>query len=109
MDEVNQPDNEREPESFGSVMREMRYQKGMGIKKLAPELGVDYTYISRIENNQALPSENVIEKLAEYFGQDKDELMILADRIPCDVMEILRRNPKKALQLIRENFKENVK
>ena len=109
MDKVNQPDNTKEPDSFGSILREMRYQKGMGIKKLAPEVGVDYTYISRIENNQVLPSEDVIKRLAEYFGQDKDELMIRADRIPRDIMEILRRNPKETLSLIRENFEANGK
>jgi len=94
--------------SFGAKIREMRYQRGIGIKKLAPELGVDYSYLSRIENNKVLPSAEIIERFAKYFNQDKDELMILADRVPEDVMRILRERPKETLALLRESFKANV-
>ena len=90
--------------TFGSIMRELRKKKGIGIKKLAPDLNLDYTYLSRIENDKVYPSEHVIEKIANYFEYDKDELMLKADRIPKDIKEILRDNPQEALSYLRERF-----
>ena len=99
-----QPDNRNVPTSFGSRIRDLRYQKGIGIKKLAPELGVDYSYLSRLENEKVLPSVEIIDRLSKYFGHDKDELMLLADKVPKDVMQILREHPREALALLRESF-----
>ncbi len=99
-----QPDNRNEPTSFGSRIRELRYQRGIGIKRLAPELGVDYSYLSRLENEKVAPSTKMIDRLSEYFDQNKDELMLLADKVPKDVMQILREHPREALALLRESF-----
>ena len=97
-------DNRNESTSFGSRIRELRYQRGIGIKKLAPELGVDYSYLSRLENEKVVPSAKLIERLSEYFDQNKDELMLLADKVPKDVMQILREHPREALALLRQSF-----
>ena len=41
----------------GDILRQLRANKGVGIKRLAPELGVTYTYLSKLENNEeGLPS-----------------------------------------------------
>lgn len=90
--------------TFGSLMRMLRQQQGVGIKRLASDLDVDYTYISRIENGKATPSEKVINKFSDYFRYDKDELMILADKIPEDIKRILRENPREALAYLRGRF-----
>ena len=73
-----QPDNRNESTSFGSRIRELRYQRGIGIKRLAPELGVDYSYLSKLENEKALPSAKIIDRLSKYFDHNEDELMLLA-------------------------------
>lgn len=99
-----QPNNRNESTSLGSKIRELRYQRGIGIKKLAPELGVDYSYLSRLENEKAVPSAKIIDRLSEYFDQNKDELMLLADKVPKDVMQILREHPREALALLRQSF-----
>ena len=99
-----QPDNRNESTSFGSRIRELRYQRGIGIKRLAPELGVDYSYLSRLENEKALPSAKIIDRLSKYFDHNKDELMLLAEKVPKDVMQILREHPREALALLRESF-----
>jgi transcriptional regulator with XRE-family HTH domain len=92
--------------TFGSMLRKLRYRQGIGIKRLAPELDVDYTYLSRLENDKAAPSEEVIDRISRYFNQDKDELMLLADKVPEDVKQILRENPREALEYLRERFAE---
>jgi transcriptional regulator with XRE-family HTH domain len=94
-------------DSFGAKIRQFRYQKGIGIKKLALQLGVDYSYLSKIENGKVPASAGIVERLSEYFDCNRDELMLLADKVPRDVMQILRENPQEALALLRESFPTN--
>jgi len=88
--------------SFGDTMRRLRHEKGVGIKTAAPYLDVSYTYLSKIENDKAVPSGELIERMANYYGADRDELFALADRIPDDVRLILRENPVEAADLLRQ-------
>jgi transcriptional regulator with XRE-family HTH domain len=90
--------------SFGSLLRKLRYQQDIGIKKLASEIDVDYAYLSRIENDKIKPSERAIEKISKYFNYSKDELMILGDKIPEDIRSILKENPEEAMGYLREKF-----
>ena len=90
--------------SFGNLLRKLRYQKDIGIKKLAAEINVDYAYLSRIENDKLKPSERAIERISKYFNYSKDELMILGDKIPDDIKAILRENPEEAMSYLREKF-----
>lgn len=90
--------------TFGSLLRGLRYSQGIGIKKLAPSLDLDYTYLSRIENDKSIPSEEVIERISRYFNYSKDELMLSADKIPDDIKRILRENPQEALTYLRERY-----
>lgn len=93
--------------SFGKTIRTMRKKKGIGIKSLGPDLGVDHTYLSKIENDRAIPSPEVIDRMAHYFDCDRDGLYILANRLPPDVVEILRTRPREALSFIREHFADS--
>lgn len=92
--------------TFGSLLRKLRYSQGIGIKKLAPALDLDYTYLSRIENDKSIPSEEVIERISRYFNYNKDELMLSADKIPDDIKRILRENPQEALTYLRERYSD---
>lgn len=90
--------------TFGNLLRKLRYQQDIGIKKLAAEINVDYAYLSRIENDKIKPSERAIERISKYFNYSKDELMILGDKIPDDIKAILRENPEEAMSYLREKF-----
>ena len=90
--------------NFGKLLRELRYKEEIGIKKLAKAIDVDYAYLSRIENDKIKPSERVISKISKYFNYSKDDLMILGDKIPEDIKQILRENPGEALSYLREKF-----
>ncbi len=89
---------------LGELLRQIRRTRNVGIKKLAEDIDVDYTYLSKIENDRVVPSEKVIEKISRYFDYNKDELMLSADKIPDDIKKILRDNPKEALDYLREQF-----
>jgi len=76
----------------------------VGIKKLAPELGVSYSYLSKLENNQIRPSEELVQRVANYFSYDQDRLLLAAEKVPPDILRILRENPDDAIDFLRAQF-----
>jgi len=89
---------------FSNLLKHLRIERGVSIKKLAAELGVNYTYISKLENSKGNPSPEVIDKFAHYFNYSSDELMVAAGRIPKDIQQILKNNPKEATNYLRRRF-----
>ena len=89
---------------FGELLKQLRVGKGLSIKKLGPELKLDYTYISKLENSKVLPSTEVLIKMAEYFQYDPDELLISVGKLPPDIEKILQENTKEAISLLRNKF-----
>ncbi len=89
---------------FGSKLRRLRLDSGASIKTLAPELGVTYTYLSKLENNEARPSEDLVGRISSYFKCNDSELFLAAGRVPPDVLEILRTHPQDAVQFLRRHF-----
>ena len=80
-----------ENKEFGARLRAIRKQAGLSQRELADKIGVDFTYLSKIENGLLPPpSEKVIRHLAETLNFDNDELLILAGKIPSDIAEILK-------------------
>ncbi|WP_337173496.1 helix-turn-helix transcriptional regulator [Paludisphaera sp.] len=64
-----------------------RERPGVGpISCLGERVGLNFTYLSKIENGKldfaGYPSEGTILKLAEALGEDPDELLLLAEKIP---------------------------
>ena len=90
--------------TFGEKCRELRKRQGQGIKSLANDLTVNYTYLSKIENNRTSPSEDFIEKMARVFNYDVEELKILAGKIPEDIRTIFKENPREAVAYLRSAF-----
>ena len=89
--------------SFPDRLRELRRAARMSQRALAEQVGVDFTYLSKIENGRVEPpSEGVLQRiakeLADKLGLDEtelaDELITLAGKIPSDLAETLSRNPE---------------
>lgn len=89
---------------FSVLLKDLRTKKGKSIKKLAAEVGLNYTYISKLENAKVKPSAEVIDNFSNYFNYSTDELMIAAGKIPKDIEEILKSNPKKIIKYLRRKF-----
>src|SRR5215472_16483051 len=94
---------------FGRILRELRTESGKGIKRLAPELGVTYSYLSKLENNEIGPSEELIARIAEHFDYDRAKLMLSAGKVPVEIVRILQNNPDEAIKLLRERFADRAK
>lgn len=92
--------------SFGKVIRKARKGKEFSQRELAKLAGIDYTYLSKLENDHAgyPPSGDVIHKLALHLDLNGEELRYLAGRINPDdakVFEELVRKYKQMPTLLR--------
>ena len=89
---------------FGALLRQLRTKSGIAIKGLAPRLGVSYSYLSKLENEEVGPSEDLVRRVAKYFDYDRDHLLLAADKVPPEILNILRENPDEAIQFLKERF-----
>jgi HTH-type transcriptional regulator, competence development regulator len=89
---------------FGGLFKRLRKDAGIGIKKLAPHLGVTYSYLSKLENGSTLPSEELVYRTARYFSCDPNPLMLAAGKVPRDVLKILQENPEDAFEFLKDRF-----
>ena len=82
---------------FGKRVRELRKAKNLSQRVLGSQVGVSFTYISKVENERLdfgdYPSEELICKLARALEVDEDELLILAKKIPVAIRERLFERP----------------
>lgn len=83
--------------TFGTRVRELRKAEGLSQRALAGRVGMDFTYLSKIESggvDPALyPSEALIRRLADVLGAEVDELMLLAKKIPAGIRERVLQRP----------------
>lgn len=91
-------------QGLGKTLRTLRAKTGLGIKRVAPQLGITYTYLSKLENDEKKPSQDLIERIANYYGEDSDRLLMAAGRVPAEVLAILQSEPEKALTFLRQRF-----
>mgnify|MGYP002869503041 CR=1 FL=1 len=89
---------------FSSQLRVLRTKNKIGIKSLARNLGVSYTYISHLERGRAKPSAELIKKLAAYFQVNEDDLILANGKFPADVEKILYEHQREVVMLLRESF-----
>ena len=69
--------------TFGELIRDARKQQEYSQRELAKLVEVNYTYLSKLENDHAEypPSKEVIRSLAHHLHLDEEELTKLAGRI----------------------------
>ncbi len=93
---------------FGDLIRQARKDKGYSQRQLARHIGLDFTYLSKLENDRAdyAPKEDVIRAIARNLSLDQEELIFLAGRIPQQEEEVLRQNYKD-MPLLFRRMREN--
>jgi transcriptional regulator with XRE-family HTH domain len=78
--------------SFGEFLRRLRTEKKKTQRDLAGEVGVSFTYLSKLENEVpgfSSISEGTLRKLAAALDTDPDEMITRAGKVPSDVQRIL--------------------
>ena len=79
--------------SLGEVVREGRVAAGISLRELARRLDVTPSYVSDIENDRRVPSEEVLGKIAHELGLDREDLVSRAGRLPADAERYMRQTP----------------
>lgn len=98
----------KEP-SFGKIILEARKQKGYTQKQLAKMVLLDYTYLSKLENDRAEypPSEDTIKRLAKHLDlSNVEQLTYLAGRIPQRDEDFIKQHYKDMPALFRRMEKD---
>jgi HTH-type transcriptional regulator, competence development regulator len=69
---------------FGERLRQIRKETGLTLREVADKAGIDFTYLSKIENGRIpyTPAAETIRNLASALGVDSIELLSLADKLP---------------------------
>jgi transcriptional regulator with XRE-family HTH domain len=93
--------------TFGERVRELRQDKKLTLRALAGLVGVNFTYLSKIENGKLdfgdYPGEGLIVKLAKALGADEEELLLLAEKVPASIRRRVIERPDAFLKLARLN------
>ena len=75
---------------FGKMLKSLRIEKKISQRKLAELVGIDFTYISKIESGTMdPPSESTIIKMAEVLGENPDKMIIAAKKVPSDIQKVI--------------------
>ncbi len=86
---------------FGQRLRDLRKQKNLSQRDLAARVGIDFTYLSKIEGGRSdPPSEVIIRRIAQVLEADEDELINFAGKVPKDLKAVLEESPQ-AVELLR--------
>lgn len=79
------PPVKKEPLTTVSHLRRWREFRGLTLEEVAPEYGITYTQLSKIERGISPYNQRLLEKAAELYG--------------CTVPDLLTRDPDEAVEL----------
>ena len=87
--------------TYGKTIRDIRKTKNMSKPELAKKVSLDFSYISKLENDRIPPpAADTIVKICNVLEVAPDELLALTGKMPSDVKEIFSANPA-AMQFLR--------
>jgi transcriptional regulator with XRE-family HTH domain len=88
--------------TFGQLVRRRREEKRYGLREAAGRIGITPTYLSKIERGEFKPpSEETIRGIARLLELDADDLIMLAGKIPSDLVRIILERPREMITLLR--------
>lgn len=70
-------------QTFGEALRELRRAAGLSQRELARQAGLDFSYISKLENDRIpAPAADTVVKLCRVMGAFPEGLLALSGKIP---------------------------
>lgn len=93
--------------TFGQALRELRRQGGVSQRELAQRIRVDFSYISKLENDRLpAPAADTVVAICNALGIPQEELLALIGKIPSVVEKAVAISPQaqgflRAAQLMR--------
>ena len=84
------------PQTFGDLVRDARVAAELSLRELARRIEATPSYLSDIENNRRVPSEDVLRRIAKALKLDFEDLVVRAGRIGSEAERLARRSPDAA-------------
>jgi transcriptional regulator with XRE-family HTH domain len=92
----------RMEKTFGQLLKEIRRSVGVSQRDLAAQVGVDFSYISKLENDRlSPPAADTTVRICEILEVVPDQLLALAGKLPTGASQMISSNPS-AQQFMRE-------
>lgn len=89
--------------AFGDLLRERRLASGLSQRQLAKQIGVDFSYISKLENDRVPPpASETIARLAVEIGARAEDLFAAARRVPEPEPEAAMARQADAIRFFRQ-------
>ena len=75
--------------TFGEVIKKLREDNGLPLRKVAARLDIDPSTLGKIERNERSANKEMIEKFAEIFSINSKTLVVsfLSDKVAYEIME----------------------
>jgi transcriptional regulator with XRE-family HTH domain len=76
-------------ETFGEVIRKLREESGLPLRKVAAYLDIDPSTLGKIERNERSANREMIERFAKIYSINSKLLLVsyLSDKIAYEIME----------------------
>lgn len=79
--------------TLGDVVRDGRTAKDLKLRELARRLDVTPSYVSDIENDRRVPSEDVLARIAHELDLDLEDLVARSGRLGTNAERYMRDTP----------------
>lgn len=73
--------------TIGKKLKELRAERNMSMREVGEEIGINYTYISKIEKGQ-IPSMKLLNDLCKVYGVEVKDLYGESQPVPEELREI---------------------
>ena len=80
-------------QTLGEIVREARLAKDKSLREVSKLLEITPSYMSDIENDRRVPSEEVLRNITNLLGLDFDHLMALAGRFGDNADRYMKKQP----------------
>jgi transcriptional regulator with XRE-family HTH domain len=89
--------------AVGDLLRKLRKERGQSLRGAAKDLGVDPSYLSKVERGQKPLPETLRDRATDYYETDEDQLTVASGTMPPDVARILAEHPE-AIEELRRRY-----
>ena len=95
--------------TIGTILRELRENKGLLLREVGAKLLLDPTILSKIEQGKRMPTKEQVKALAAFYKDQRNEVIIawLSDKIYYEVQN--EDLALQAMQVAEEKIKYNKK
>jgi transcriptional regulator with XRE-family HTH domain len=96
-------------QTTGEIIRQLRGERALPLRKIAALLDIDTSFLSKIERSERKATKDQIHKLEEIFEVKKDYLMIpyLSEKIYYELSEENCANQVLKVAKARVNYKKS--